>query len=286
MARMNALHATGVDRDVRVGREVEQTAGERLRCPTRISTPMPSAALRATILLPLSSILLAIAACNSSDSTSPPPTPDQIALTDGQVRSLDSTGQVIEQANPTNGTLKSLVDSTLLVLKSGIVLKRLDVATNLTSAPLYFVGIHRVVTRATGGSFSTWNIVAMNDPSNLTSVVEVSGFAPSSGATAPTSVSGTIGDGTGTVNGHFLSVGAAGVVTEWFANTGSASFSSGIAGAACPNFAPTATVTCSLETIHIQFSASASSGSQGASARQAALAIGADVPAMRLTYAF
>ena len=225
-------------------------------------------------------------ACGGTDSSSPKPSPDQLTLTDTQVRSLDSTGQIIEQGNPTNANLRSLVDSTLLVLKAGIVLQRLAVTTDLTTAPLYFVGVHRVVTRSTGGSFSTWSVVGINDPSNLTSIVEVSGFGQSAGATAPTSVSATIGDGTGLVNGHFLTVGAAGAVTEWFANAGSASFSSGPAGAACPNFTATAVVTCSLETLRMHFSVSASSGSNGAGARHATISSDVDVPTMRLTYAF
>ena len=222
-------------------------------------------------------------ACGASDSSSPRPTPDQLTLTDAQVHSLDSTGQVIEHGNPTNGTLRSLVDSTLLVLTAGIVPQRIDVSTDLTTAPLYFVGIHRVVTRSTGSSFSTWNVVGINDPSNLTSVVEVSGFAQSSGATAPASQTGTIGNGTGLVNGHFLTVGAAGAVTEWFANAGSASFTSGPAG---PHFTATTVVTCSLETLHMHFSAQAASGSNGAGARQATVSSDVDVPTMRLTYAF
>ena len=247
---------------------------------------MRSPIARAVFAILALSSSLTITACGGSDSSGPIPIGDQLTLTDAQVHSLDSTGQVIEHGNPTNGNLKSLVDSTLLVLTAGIVLQRIDVSTDLTTAPLYFVGIHRVVTRSTGSSFSTWNVVGINDPSNLTSVVEVSGFAQSSSATAPTSQTGTIGDGTGLVNGHFLTVGAAGAVTEWFANAGSASFTSGPAGAACPHFAATAAVTCSLETLHMHFSASASSGSSGAGARHAAINSDVDVPTMRLTYTF
>ena len=246
---------------------------------------MRSHVVRAALSIIAVSLSLTTSGCGGADPSSPHPNPDQITLTDAQVHSLDSTGHVLEQGNPTNGNLKSLVDSTLLVLKAGIVLQRIDVATNLTTAPLYFVAIHRVVTRSTGSSFSTWNVVGINDPSNLISVVEVSGFAQAAGA-APTSVTGTIGDGTGSVNGHFLAVGAAGAVTEWFANTGSASFTSGPAGAACPNFTPTSVVTCSLETLRMHFSASASSGSPGAGPRQATISSDVDVPTMRLTYTF
>jgi hypothetical protein len=155
----------------------------------------------------------------------------------------------------------------------------LDVTTNLTSAPLYFVGIHRVVTHASGGSFSTWNLTGIDDPSHLTSLIEVSGFAQSTTATAPTSVSGTIGDGTGIVNGLLLSVASGGSVTEWFGSSGSVSFSSTGSTTACPNFSTaTPNLTCTLETMHVHFTVNASNG------HQASITSDVDVPAMRLTY--
>jgi len=236
-----------------------------------------------TALLLSACVPLLASACGGSDTNDPTPRPDQLTLTDAQVRSLDSTGRVIEQANPANGNIKSFVDSTLLVLTAGIVAKRLDVVTDVTTSPLYFVGIHRVVSQG-NGSFSTWNVVGMDDPSHLTSIVEVGGYAPSAGATAPTSVSEAIG-GVAT-HAYFLTVGAGGVVTEWFANSGSASFASGPAGAPCPNFTATGGITCSLETMHVHFSASASSGTNGAGARQATVGADVDVPTMRLTYGF
>jgi hypothetical protein len=240
---------------------------------------------RPAFLVPALALSLALGACGG-DSTSPIPPADQIEFSTGQIHSLDSTGHVIEQANASNATLKSLVDSTLLIFTSGVVAKRLDVTTNLTSAPLYFVGVHRVVTRTSGSSFSTWNVVGMDDPSHLTSITEVSGFAESSTSTAPTSVSATIGDGSGSVNGLLLSVGAAGAVTEWFASAGSVSFSAGTTGGACPNFTATANLTCSLETIRVHFAISAPAATQGGSGRQASVATDVDVPTMRLSYTF
>jgi hypothetical protein len=217
------------------------------------------------------------------DTTTPPILGDKITFTAQQVSSLDSAGVAIKTANPTNGTLKSLVDSTLLVFTAGIVAQRLDVTTNLTTAPLYFVGIHRAVNQSASSSFSTWTIVGMNDPSNLVNLVEVSGFAQASGTTAPSSVSGTIGDGTGVVNALFLQIAAGGSVTQWNAGSGTVTFSSDAPGATCPNFTPTAKVTCALETMHVQFTANATSGSGGAAARQASLTTSVAVPAMRLT---
>ena len=227
---------------------------------------------------------LSLVGCGGSDITVVPGLPDQFELTTAQIQSLDSTGRVIEQANPADGTLKSLVDSTLLVLTSGVVAKRIDVSTDITSDPLFFVAVHRVYSRPTGNSFSTWNVVGMNDPGHLTSLVEVSGFAPSASATAPSSVTGTIGDGTGTVNGLMLSIGSGGAVTEWFASAGTVSFVAGASGAACPNFPPTAHVTCTLETVRVHFSATAATGPGGT--RHATVATDVDVPGLRLTYQF
>ena len=163
-------------------------------------------------------------ACGACVTTvvDPVPTPDMLLLTTAQVQSLDSTGHVIVQANPTNADLKSLVDSTLLVLTAGVEAKRLSVSTDLTTAPLYFVGVHRAVSRTTG-SYSTWTLVGFDSPSQLANLVEVSGFAQSAGSTVPTSVSGTIGDGTGVVNSMLLQVAGGGSVTQWRATTGTAS---------------------------------------------------------------
>jgi hypothetical protein len=88
------------------------------------------------------------------------------------------------------------------------------------------------------------------------------------------------------VNGILLGVGTGGAVTEWIAATGSASFTSGVPGAASPNFTAPANVACSLETMQVRFMLDAPSGSRGASARRASLTSAVDVPAMRLTFMF
>lgn len=222
-------------------------------------------------------------ACDNRDATDPISAPDKLSLTAAQVQSLDSTAQVIVQANPGNADLKSLVDSTLMVLTAGVEAKRVNVVTNLTSAPLYLVGVHRAVVRA-AGSFSTWTLIALDDPSKLANLIEVSGFAQSTTAVPPTSVTGTIGDGTGIVNAMLLQVAPGGSVIQWHANAGTVSFSSDAANGPCPGFTPTPKITCSIETMHVRFTATAPSGSGGAGARQASVATEVEVPAMRLTY--
>jgi hypothetical protein len=226
--------------------------------------------------------LAALSACGS-DSTSPATgnnnAPDNIQFTSTIVKSLDSTGQVIVGANPGNPDLKSLLDSTFTVFTAGIQAKRVDVSTNLTSAPLYLVGIHRAFSHPSN-SFSTWTLIALDDPSHLGSLIEVSGFAQNSTSTAPSTVSGSIG--TGFVNAMFLQVGNAGTVTQWHAGSGTVSFTSDAAGAACPGFTPTPIVTCAMETMHVTFNVSSTGGSAGT--RQASVTTTVDVPTMRLTY--
>lgn len=245
--------------------------------------------MRSNLSLRLVSVTLsgmfvaAIAACSDSGPTPPPDKPEVLQLTAKDVTSLDSTGRLINEANPTNSSLKSLVDSTLLVLTAGVQAKHVEVATNLTTKPLYFVGVHRAVTRG-ATSFSTWTLVGMDDPAKLTSLVEASGFAQNNTAIPPTSVAGPIGNGM--VNGLLLSVGDAGAVTEWRPDAGSVSFSSTPSTTACPNFPASGNITCTLETMHVRFSMTAPNGTNGAGARSASISADVDVPAMRLTYTF
>jgi hypothetical protein len=232
--------------------------------------------------------LAVLAAAGCGESATPTTgilTGGDLALTTTQLHALDSTAQVIEQANPTNATIKSLVDSTLTILSAGVVAKRVDLSTDLTAVPLYFVAVHRVFEHAAGASFATWNVVGMDDPMNLKNVVEVSGYAQANGPTAPSSISGTVGDGTGTANGFMLQIATGGSVTQWNAGSGTVNIATDPGTTPCPNFPPTPKVTCTLETIRVHFDI-ASAGAAGAGPRHATIATDVNVPAMRLNYAF
>lgn len=228
--------------------------------------------------------LLVAAACSngSSDPVVQQPVDGAIRLTTHQVAALDSTADAIAKANPSNPILRSLADSTTQVLTAGIEAKQLPVVTTITTAPLYFVGIHRAFVRATGSS-STWTLVGFDNPEKLQTLVEVSGFAQSSTGDAPLAVSGTIGDGKGIVNGLMLQVQSGGSVTQWNGAVGTVSFSSGAASGACPGFVATPKVTCSIEQMRVKFTMEGRAESLS-SIRTASLANEIDVPTMRLTY--
>lgn len=219
-------------------------------------------------------VAASVTACsNTIDNV--PPAPATIQLTSTQETSLDSIGRAIKQGNPTNPDLQALVDSTLLVLHAGVEAKRIDITTDLTSVPLYFVGVHRAVSHTTG-SFSTWTLVGFDSFGALANLIEVAGFAQNGTATPPSSVAATIGDGTGFVNGMLLQIGANGAVTTYRATGGAVGFSSTAGGAACPGTMP-ANVTCALETMHVHFTLSGA-------AKTASQPVDVDVPALRLSY--
>jgi len=218
-----------------------------------------------------------LGACEGPNTLIIEPPPDSFLITAAQKKSLDSIGEVIKTANPGNGTLESLVDSTLQVLAAGVEARRLNVTTNLTTKPLYFVSVHRAVRQPGGGSFSTWTVVGFDDPSHLTYLVEAAGFAQNQTATAPTSLSAVIGDGTGSVNGNLLQVGNGGSVTMYPATSGSASFVSGAPGSVCPGFTATPVVTCALETTTVRFTLNTG-------ARNASQSTDNAVPGLRLFY--
>lgn len=216
---------------------------------------------------------LAALGCESSTTISPD-LGDAFVLTAAQKQSLDSTGGVIVAANPGDATLQSLVDSTLEVLSVGIEARRLNVVTNFTTKPLYFVAIHRA-RAAASGSWSTWTVVGFDDPSHLTVLVEIGGFDENNSSVPPANLSAAIGSGL--VNGRMLEVAQGGAVTMYTAESGTASFESGAPGSACPNFTNTATVACVLEELTTHFDMTAGG-------KSATLSSASGVAGMRLDF--
>lgn len=228
---------------------------------------------------------IAALGCGDGTPTMPdPPTGAEFTLSQAQLSALTTRANRLADENPGNGSLQSLVDSTLLALQAGVVMKRLDVQTDLTTAPMYFVGLHRVIQQPGGGSFSTWTLVGFEDPAAFANVIQASGFAQSATATAPTSVSGTIGDGLGFVNGQLLQVGDANSVTTWNVASGTASFSSDAPSGPCPNGNPEPRTVCTLEMMRVSFTITASQAGATNPTRHAMVTTEVAVPAIRLTY--
>jgi len=176
-----------------------------------------------------------VAGCDSMTGTSP--LGPSIHLSASQAAVLVTR---VAQIAPVHPELSWLGDSVSLVLTSGAEADRIDIATDLASGPFYAVGLQRAISTPTN-SFSTFTLIAFDDPNNPTNFIIVDGYAPGTGLTPPTSVSGSFG--TQTVSGHLFHV-AGSTVSEWRAETGSASFSTGSSGGACLAFHATTGVTC------------------------------------------
>ena len=93
----------------------------------------------------------------------------------------------IGQFAPLHNQIAWLADSANLVIKSGSQVDLILVSTNLAPGPFYAVGLQRAV-QLTGSSFSTFDLIAFNDPSNPTDFIVIDGYNSGSGA-PPTSTS-------------------------------------------------------------------------------------------------
>src|ERR1700712_1553603 len=107
-----------------------------------------SVLLRDTSYALLTPLIFAALACGGTEVTTVPVLPGTTQFSAAQVTSLDSTAQIIRNANATNPNVTSLVDSVLKVFTAGIDARLTSATTDLTPPPTTWVGIHRVVNKA------------------------------------------------------------------------------------------------------------------------------------------
>jgi hypothetical protein len=188
----------------------------------------------------------------------------------------------ITELAPVHPELAWLADSARLVLKSGAEADLIPITTDLAAGPFYAVGLERGV-QVSAIAFSTFDVIAFNDPSNPTDFIIVDGFTAGTG-TPPTSASGDFG---GAVNGHLFHVDG-NTVTAWRAQGGTAALSTGGVGDACTGFVSNVSVTCAQSTLTAAFTISSAledSGVQGSGTRTASLAP-TTVAGILLTFSF
>lgn len=183
--------------------------------------------------------------CGSDKATGPE---TQITLSAAQATTVMNK---IIQIAPLRTQIAWLADSANLVLRSGAEANLVPIATNFgNGGPFYAVGLRRGIQR-TSDSFSTFDLIAFNDPSNPTDFIIIDGFASGTGA-PPTSTSGNFD---GPVNGYLFHVDGS-TVTAWHAALGTATLTGGAAGAACPGFQSSTGVTCALSSLTASFNVS------------------------------
>ena len=189
----------------------------------------------------------------------------------------------ITELAPVHPELAWLADSANLVLKSGAEADVIPLTTDLGPGPFYAVGLQRGV-QVSASSFSTFDLIVFNDPSNPTDFIIVDGFMSGTGA-PPTSVTGAFG---GAVNGHLFHV-ADNTVAAWRAQAGTATLSTGSVGNPCTGFASgVGIITCTQSALTAEFNidtAVQDSGVQTSGTRSTSLAA-TSVAGILLSYGF
>lgn len=198
---------------------------------------------RATGVIAVACSLL-LASCEESTESSA-----TIQLTAAQAAQLQSRLALAVEGHP---DVAWLADSASIVLTAGATADSVAIASDLGPTVFYAVGLQRRFTSASN-SFSTFDFLAFNDPSNPTHFIVVSGYSSTAGPVAPQSVTGSFGAPTLSlaVNAHLFDL-AGGSLRAWRAATGSASFASGEPGAECPGFS-TEGVSCARSELQASF---------------------------------
>ena len=180
-------------------------------------------------------------ACGSDNSTGPP---NALTLSATQATVLTNK---IGQIAPINPEIGWLADSANLVLRSGAEVDLIPLSITTGAGPFYAVGLQRRV-QLTGGAFTTFDLIAFNDPSNPTDFLIVDGFNSGS-STPPTSVSGAFD---GPIHGYLFHLDG-NTVSAWRAALGSGTLTSGAPGSACAGFQSSAGVTCAQASLTSTF---------------------------------
>jgi hypothetical protein len=179
-------------------------------------------------------------ACGSDNSTGPATT-----LTLSATQATVLMNKIIQIA-PLHTDIAWLADSANLVLRSGAQADLIPLSMTTGAGPFYAVGLQRRV-QLTGTAFSTFDLIAFNDPSNPTDFLIVDGF--NSGATPPTSTTGSFD---GAVNGFLFHIDGS-TISAWRAVLGSGTLTSGAPGSACAGFQSSAGVTCAQASLSATF---------------------------------
>jgi len=214
--------------------------------------------------------LLLTLAC--TDSPSGPTTGALITLTSAQAASLVAR---IEAAGAQDASIAALADTVDVVIKAGAQARQVDIATDLGDGPYWAVSLHRF-----GGSTTSFDVIAFNEPSNPTRFIIVAGVALG-GSQPASSVSGSIGtDGTTSRTGHLFSVSGS-QVSAWHVSAGTATLTAHPTTQACPAFPGPGS--CVSSTMDVTFNFSGSVAEGAATGQRVASGAVTDVPGVKLS---
>jgi hypothetical protein len=217
--------------------------------------------------------LAALAACGSGSA------PTDITHLTAQQAALirDRMGQIAVL----QGELSWLSDSANLVIAAGAEVTQRAIMVDGVSTTYYAVGLHREVAQSSVSSFTTFHLLAFDNPNDPRKFIVANGYANASNATPPTSVSAAFGGQS--VFAHVIEV--TNIVTSWQAMGGTASFAVAGGGTPCSDVSLPAGTTCNHSSFEAQFSVTSTGPPTqpltSATSRTATLALTA-IPAVTL----
>ena len=179
--------------------------------------------------------LAVVMGCESDKTVVGVTTGEVIQLTNAQAAALVSHMSTLSTKDP---SLAALADSARFVLTAGAEARQIAVTTDLGDGPYWAVSMHR--SRAGTGtspqSWSTFHVIAFNEPNNPTRFIVLGGYSSVSGTTPPNSVSGSIGSSaTYSLTGHLFNESGT-QVSSWHASGGTASMTVTPTTDACTGF--------------------------------------------------
>jgi hypothetical protein len=202
-------------------------------------------------------------------SVSTPRVVVSIQLTAAQAAAINNEIKAIAVSTP---EIAGLGDSASLVLKTGAVVDSAAIDVSFGGGPYYAVSLQRAVSQSLN-SFSTFDVIYFNNPSNPTRFVIVSVFAQGQGG-PPDGAVANLGTRTSVLiaSVHFYAIDGQ-AVTHWKATAGSLVLGNGLSGGACPDVNTPNNVTCERADILIGSSVTATSRESGTSADSPTLSI-------------
>ena len=225
--------------------------------------------------------VLASVGCESDNTVVGVTTGEVIQLTNAQAAMLVSHMGAFSSTDP---SLAALADSARFALTAGAEARQIAVTTDIGAGPFWAVSMQRTHTGTTQ-SWSTFHVIAFNEPNNPTQFIVLGGYASNSGGAPPNTVTGSYSGPTSTssVTAHLFTV-AGNQASAWHASAGTSTLSVTPTIEACPGFSAT-NMTCLKSTMTAAFTITASVPGGGATGVRLGGTSGTvSIPGIRLSF--
>lgn len=233
-------------------------------------------------LVPLAAAI-ALLGCESDEIVIPVTSGEVIQLTEAQAATLEGRMSSFSSTDP---SLAALGDTARFVLTAGAEARQIDVTTDLGAGPYWAVSLHRshVGAGTSPQSWSTFHVIAFNEPNNPTRFIVLGGFNSVSGTTPPASVSGAIGStSTSSLTAHLFSV-EGNQTSAWHASAGTSSLTATPTAESCAGFTATG-MTCVRGSMSVTFDITGTvPGNGSAGQRTASVVVAQTVPGISLNF--